>query len=864
MVDIEDLCTEKIPLYAHIGRAEDETIAEHAQLVMEFCNQLQDENGLKDAVQRTIAAITYQGQPLSTPERELIEQWFYQAIYLHDLGKITPAFQYIKMRNPNVTNPNTASDSTHALLSAILYLDLCSEDIEQVSADEEKQLFLRYVLYMFSYVISRHHSHLENVSVEEYACKLESLRRRLDKKPAYLKYYQRAELFLKHFDLEYFAEEEMNGEEHSEFSFYVLVKLLFSALVAADFYATYTYEKDGAKPQFRYLTKEDVDKLRNYYNQNKVVKGIKAFQKDLTIFKDEPINELRSQIFLEAEKAIIDNSEQSIFYLEAPTGSGKTNTSINLALRLLEMNEKLNKIIYIFPFNTLIEQTKESFDNIFPKEIQEQFPISVINSVTPIVREQELYAQEEEGFDHSDFKLNKGKSNYPLIDYKEEVLYRQMLQYPITLTSHVNFFNYLFGTGREANLPFVHLCNSVVILDEIQSYRNERWMEMIRFFKTFASLLNMKIIIMSATLPKLDRLLEEREDVCELLPNRAQYFSHLLFKNRVQLHFELLDEDKMTDERLIEVLEEIEKKHGKRRVLVEFIRKKSAHEFYQLLREEGKITCPILLLTGDDHAYYRKKVISQLKEKTDGVFSLQHVLVIATQVIEAGVDIDMDIGLKDISLLDGEEQFLGRINRSCLRPDCHAYFFHKDEAANIYKRDFRLQHDIRTAEYREYLQNKEFAPYYEKVFEMIIKKRSEWNENHIKNFLNLVRNLQFRDIVDHMQLIEDKKYELFISYELELADGSILDGRKIWAEYVELLRDKEMDFAERRVKLSIVAEKMNFFIYSVYEKPNIYDENIGDLYFVENGEQYLEKDLYTGLMRFCTEKYKEDAERMIL
>mgnify|MGYP000169888704 CR=1 FL=1 len=39
-------------------------------------------------------------------------------------------------------------------------------------------------------------------------------------------------------------------------------------------------------------------------------------------------------------------------------------------------------------------------------------------------------------------------------------------------------------------------------------------------------------------------------------------------------------------------------------------------------------------------------------------------ILVATQVIEAGVDIDMDIGFKDISRLDSEEQFMGRINRS--------------------------------------------------------------------------------------------------------------------------------------------------------------------------------------------------------
>lgn len=52
---------------------------------------------------------------------------------------------------------------------------------------------------------------------------------------------------------------------------------------------------------------------------------------------------------------------------------------------------------------------------------------------------------------------------------------------------------------------------------------------------------------------------------------------------------------------------------------------------------------------------------------------MKDLILVATQVIEAGVDIDMDVGYKNISLLDSEEQFLGRINRSCKRKGM-AYF----------------------------------------------------------------------------------------------------------------------------------------------------------------------------------------------
>lgn len=63
-------------------------------------------------------------------------------------------------------------------------------------------------------------------------------------------------------------------------------------------------------------------------------------------------------------------------------------------------------------------------------------------------------------------------------------------------------------------------------------------------------------------------------------------------------------------------------------------------------------------MTGNSNIQERKDIINEIKE-------LESVILVATQVIEAGVDIDMDIGYKDISRLDSEEQFMGRINRSC-------------------------------------------------------------------------------------------------------------------------------------------------------------------------------------------------------
>ena len=59
-------------------------------------------------------------------------------------------------------------------------------------------------------------------------------------------------------------------------------------------------------------------------------------------------------MFLDAERTLEKNMDKSIFYLEAPTGSGKSNTAMNLSLKMVQENEKINKIFFgeheLFPY----------------------------------------------------------------------------------------------------------------------------------------------------------------------------------------------------------------------------------------------------------------------------------------------------------------------------------------------------------------------------------------------------------------------------------------------------------------------------------------------------------------------------------
>ncbi|MCX0404953.1 CRISPR-associated helicase Cas3' [Clostridium perfringens] len=622
-------------------------------------------------------------------------------------------------------------------------------------------------------------------------------------------------------------------------------------------------------------TISDINKFYETFKRGEIYKLIREYEKneygkEEDFSKVENINVLRNEMFLDAERELLKNIDKNIFYLEAPTGSGKSNVANNLAFKIIENDPTKNKIFYVYPFNTLIEQNLFTLEKIYEdnKEVLEE--IAVINSLFPI--------KEVKG---TDYEKEKYFEDLEYSDYSKALLNRQFLNYPMISTTHVSLFSYMFGTMKENIFAFHQLANSVIVLDEIQSYKNQIWREIIEFLNGFSKILNIKIIIMSATLPDLEGLLikddiensyEKSGDLNEkykgnlaiyedekalnhrnsvrLIKDRDKYFKNEKFKNRVRVDYSLMDLEK--DEIFDALIEKIKAYDGKKRI-VEFISKNSAYKFFEELkiREESEEGFgEIRLLTGDDNSIDREKIINEIKGNKDKK-GLDNVTLVATQVIEAGVDIDMDIGFKDSSILDSEEQFLGRVNRSCLKEDSKVYFFNLDNAISIYKGDVRKNTSltIENKDIRNILIEKDFDYYNQLVNEPLLDNTSSYNDNNTELFFNEpVRNLDFKNVEEKMKLIDDDRNDIqvFLAYEIEIENKNTriidkIDGEEVWKEYRNLLLNNEMNYAEKMVKLSKVKAKMNYFIYRIRTKQNFnYNDRIGELLYIENGCEFFE------------------------
>lgn len=521
---------------------------------------------------------------------------------------------------------------------------------------------------------------------------------------------------------------------------------------------------------------------------------------------------------IEAEENLLKSLNSNIYLLEMPTGAGKTFTSINLATILIEEN-KLDKFVYVFPFNTLADQTKSVLDEALGKSLN----FEVINSITPITLKND----------------NLGNT-----DYSDTLLSRQMWDYQGIITSHVSLFNILFSGKREASLAFFQLINTVFVLDEIQSYKNDIWTELIEFMTLFSEVMDSKFIIMSATNPYLHKLIKHpdinNDKITRLIKDKNKYFLAPEFKNRVTMDKSLRD-IKITDEILIYKIDESIKKRNEllandkdykgpvsSKVLVEFINKKTAQEFEEKIKEKLKDKDYLIIeLDGDTPVYERRKIIEIIKEN-----KVDNIILIATQIIEAGVDIDMDIGFKDISLGDAEEQFMGRINRSSKKPYCVAFFFNLDMEWKIYRNDLRLGKTIMEDKYWNMVENKDFYSYYNEIFSRINNKNNRLNNESIDLFYTDLKLLNTREVKERMTLIDSETFQVFIPSIVKVGNEEV-DGKILWEEYMKLSKNEEgLPYAERRIKIKNMMEKMNYFMFSVYGKEIIGEETVGGIYYL--------------------------------
>lgn len=399
-----------------------------------------------------------------------------------------------------------------------------------------------------------------------------------------------------------------------DFSFSVLTRMVFSCLVDADFKDTEAYydgvegrEKDRAWPALQDLLPE----LLARYD------AFMADKRDLT----KPVNRLRADI-LDHVRAKASQA-QGLFTLTVPTGGGKTLASLGFALDHARLHGH-RRIIYAIPFTSIIDQTAAIFRDVLGEA-------HVLEHHSAIDEEKWQAGQRQD-------RQQADKLKLAMEDWAA----------PVVVTTNVQFFESLFAAKSSRARKLHNIAGSVIILDEAQTIPRPLLRPAIRMLDELARGYGCTIVLCTATQPALgkDRLegglpLEGRE----LAPNPHE-LARKLRRATIRMTGGMANAD------LIEALA------GEDEALVIVNSRKHALDLFQ---EAGRAELDGLIhLTTRQYAAHRRAILDDVRARLTGKGPCR---VIATSLIEAGVDVDFPKVWRAEAGLDQIVQAAGRCNR---------------------------------------------------------------------------------------------------------------------------------------------------------------------------------------------------------
>ena len=416
-------------------------------------------------------------------------------------------------------------------------------------------------------------------------------------------------------------------------------------------------------------------------------------------------------------KFVLNNFDENykLFTLTAPTGYGKTLTALNFAL-------KFNKprIIYALPFTSIIDQTYDIVAKIYKNS---DILVSKAHHKTTI-----------------------GEENLTQEDrYSKIKFLMESFSGEINVTTLYQLIFALFGNKNKDNVKFNQLKNSVVIIDEAQAIPYNFRKDFILLCEIISQRLGTIFIFMSATMPVI-----KSENFKEI--SNLDYFSK---QDRYVIKWlDIGGED--------ELLGKICEAASDKNTLVVVNTIKKAQELFTKLRDKFSCFC----LNGYMYDDHKRATIEAVrcaidKSKVDPLAS--KILLISTQSIEAGVDLDFDIGFREVSPISSIIQTAGRVNRHFGATRGELYVFPEISKftnliyGDLYKVSGAILSDLKQKEVRE----SEIL----EISNLYFQKISNQLENlHIKSE---IEKLEFENINQKIEDIMNDNYKQTIIIEPE-------------------------------------------------------------------------------------------------
>ncbi len=503
--------------------------------------------------------------------------WGRAAGLLHDLGKCTRAFQRRLRGGPAV-------------------------DHSSAGAQKAMELFGKHKGKLLAYTLAGHHGGMP----DGINGKGTDLLKRLSKKTPPL--LDSPPLELAGMAL---PDPTLTLGENPGFTFSFFGRMVFSCLVDADFLDTEAF-----------MNSQRAGQRQSWPSLPQLWSRLEAFLEQLTAKADQaPLNRRRNHILQACLEAA--RRDRGMFSLTAPTGGGKTISSLAFALKHALVQGQ-RRVIYAIPYTSIIEQTAAVFRDILGRE-------AVLEH-------------------HSNLPLPEKDDEQGYESYRRIRLAAENWDASLVVTTNVQFFESLFSNRPSRCRKLHNIAGSVIILDEAQMLPREALLPCLEALRELVQNYGCSVLLCTATQPALNNaetFRSARIEPTEIAPEPARLYEEF---RRVEV---IPHEEPLESRELAVALAQSEQ------VLCIVNTRRQAREVFEQLRERvgarGLFHLSTLMYPG-----HRSQKLARIKKALQEGRPCR---VVSTQLVEAGVDLDFPVVWRALAGVDSLAQAAGRCNR---------------------------------------------------------------------------------------------------------------------------------------------------------------------------------------------------------
>lgn len=532
------------------------------------------------------------------------------------------------------------------------------------------------------------------------------------------------------------------------------------------------------------------------------------------------IGEYRNALYFDVMNSLAEilrsDNLPRVMTITAPTGTGKTLLGFVTALKLRAEVQKrtglLPRIIYVLPYINIIEQVHDVLRDVLRSSYneREEIPISLL------LKHHHLYVY--------------GESDDENRSLSQTLLLVESWDSEVIVTTFVQLLETLIGTRNRMLKKFHKLCNSIIIVDEAQTLPVDYWLLVRDSLLELTRNYNSYVIFMTATQPIIFK------DATELVKNYRRYFEAL---DRVVYRY---SPDAMSVKDAADLA--VAKWRDVSSLLIVANTIATSIELYKQISERLKASNPVRFgsdesLQSDKHrpilAYLSTNIVP--KERLRRISTLKRllkegrrVIVVSTQLIEAGVDLDFDRTIRDIGPLDSIIQVGGRCNREWLRGKGEVTIVRlvdnegRLDSVKIY-RDLTIRwiSEPLLSKWREFSES-EMLRLLDEYFHIVNERMRPDSSDKSRSIIEAIRRLDF-DKLSRFKLIEEEEPKAAVFVEIDQEAHKVLeDFRELW----ERRKEGIIDTYELQARLRLQRTRLEKYVVETFREEGLPQDPIAD------------------------------------